>query len=215
MNSKEADMCKRFFSLGFTLALFWSSAFVLAQEPAQAPSFKDGDTWQFNITRQGGAQNVTSTDFNDGKYELMFTHGGVKLYQVEESQKNELAINQEGPTQGSLTLIGKSDQRANLKFPLSVGQKWTYSYRQKPAGARRDVEFSVEISVTGIEQVATPAGTFKAYKLVGDTTWRGQGRSTSTYFYSPETKSIIKRSNRNENTGGTVEAELVKFTPGS
>jgi hypothetical protein len=27
-------MCKRFFYLGFTLALFWSSAFVLSQEPA-------------------------------------------------------------------------------------------------------------------------------------------------------------------------------------
>jgi hypothetical protein len=208
-------MSKRFIVFLLALALVWSTAILFAQEQAPSPAFKEGDIWQFNISRQGGTQYVSSTDFNDGTYDLVFTHGNVKLYQVEGSQKTELVINQEGPTEGLLSLIGKSDQRANLKFPLSVGQKWTYSYRQRPAGARRDQEYSVEINVAGIEEVTTPAGTFKAYKIVGDTTWGRQGHSTSTYFYSPETKSIVKRSNKNENSGGTVQAELVKFTPGS
>jgi hypothetical protein len=41
-------MCKRFFYLGFTLALFWSSAFVLAKEPAAKAdhSWLNG-TWEF------------------------------------------------------------------------------------------------------------------------------------------------------------------------
>jgi hypothetical protein len=208
-------MKRKSFAMVFFFGLSLSPGGVTAQESAPAPSFKEGDTWQFNITRKGGATNVSSTDVNDGTYELKFTQGNVKLYNVQGSQKNELAINDEGPSQGLLSLIGKSDQRANLKFPLSVGQKWTYSYRQKPAGARRDIEYHVEVNVAGTEQVATPAGTFRAYKLVSDTTRGRQGRSTSTYFYSSETRSLIKRTNKNVNTEGTAEAELVKFTPGS
>jgi len=208
-------MSKRILSLGFLLGLFWSTVAVVAQEQASKPTFKEGDTWQFNITRKAGSSYVSSTDFNEGMYELMISYGNVKLYTLEGGKKEELVINQEGPTQALLTLIGKSDQRPNLKFPLSVGQKWAYSFRQKPAGARRDIEYSVEVKVAGIEQVTTPAGTFNAYRLVADTTWGRQGHSTSTYFYSPETRSMVKRSGRNENTGGTVETELVKFTPGS
>ena len=47
----DIQMRKRIFSVGFAVATFWSTAIVLAQEQAPAPSFKDGDTWQFNIAR--------------------------------------------------------------------------------------------------------------------------------------------------------------------
>jgi hypothetical protein len=200
----------------FALALsFVGSAIVFAQDQSPAPSFKEGDTWQFSIKQQGGPQNVSSTSSNDGTYELIFTQGNIKLYKVEGTQKNELLINQTGPTQGLLTLIGKSDQRANLKFPVSVGQKWTYAYRETPAGGRRDQNYHVDVSVAGMEQITTPAGTFKAYKLVADISWGSKGRSAMTYFYSPETRSIVKRSSENEGSGSTSETELIRFTPGN
>jgi len=41
-----------------------------------------------------------------------------------------------------------------------------------------------------------------------------RGGSTTTYFYSPETRSIVKSSSAAENNLGTVETELIKFTPG-
>jgi hypothetical protein len=72
-----------------------------------------------------------------------------------------------------------------------------------------------------MEQVTTPAGSFKAYKLIRSESWtvgslRGQkGGSTITYFYSPETRSIVKSSSVNENNPGTIETELIKFTPGN
>ena len=119
-------MSKRILSLVFAVALFCSTAIVLAQEQAPAPSFKEGDTWQFNISRKG--QIASSTDQNDGMYELSVTQGAVKLYDVNGGQKNEIPIQPDGPTQGLLRLVGKSDQRQDLKFPLSVGQKWTYEY---------------------------------------------------------------------------------------
>ena len=74
-----------------------------------------------------------------------------------------------------------------------------------------------------MEQVTTPAGSFKAYKLIKSESWSttgrgggtGGGSNTTTYFYSPETRSIVKRSNVNDNNPGTVETELIKFTPGN
>ena len=41
----------------------------------------------------------------------------------------------------------------------------------KPAGSKRVQRRHVEVNVAGIEQVTTPAGTFKAYKLIGSESW--------------------------------------------
>jgi hypothetical protein len=204
----------------FAAAIFWSTAILFAQEQASAPSLKEGDTWQFAIFRKG--QIGTSTDLNEGMYELSVTQGVVKLYQIDGGKKNEKPIESDGPTQTFVRLIGqKSDERPTLKFPLSVGQKWTYEYETKPPGSKFNQRRSVEVNVVGMEQVTTPAGSFKAYKLIRSESWtvgslRGQkGGSTITYFYSPETRSIVKSSSVNENNPGTIETELIKFTPGN
>jgi hypothetical protein len=214
-------MSKRILLSIFAAALFWSTAVVFTQEQAPAPSFKEGDTWQFNISRKG--QIASSTDQNDGMYELSVAQGAVKLYDVNGGQKTEIPIQPEGPTQALLFLVGKSEQQPGLRFPLSVGQKWTYQYQTRPAGLPRDQRRSVEVNVAGMEQVTTAAGSFKAYKLIKSESWSttgprggtGGGSNTATYFYSPETRSIVKRSNVNDNNPGTVETDLIKFTPGN
>jgi hypothetical protein len=214
-------MTKRMLSLGFVVTLFFSTAIVLAQEQAAAPAHKEGDTWQFNFSRKG--QFASSTEQLDGMYELSITQGVVKIYEAGGSQKNEVLIQPDGSSQGLLRLIGKSDQpdRPNLKFPLLAGQKWTYQYVTRPPNTRRDQRRSVEVSVIGIEQVTTPAGTFKAYRLIRSDSWSAAGQygsggsMTTTYFYSPDTRSIVKSSTVNDNNPATVEIELIKFTSGS
>lgn len=125
-----------------------------------------------------------------------------------------------GPGDGLAALIGKQEQRPTLKFPLSVGQKWKYEYVTRPAGSNADQQRSVEAAVTGIEQVTTPAGSFKAYKLVREETWQRKGgrivnwvTGTVTYYYSPETRSIVKSTTANNVTSATAQTELIKFTP--
>jgi hypothetical protein len=219
IQKEDRQMSKRILFFGFALAIFWSTALVLAQEQAAAPVHKEGDTWQFNFSRKG--QVASSTDqLNEGMYELSVLQGAVKLYESNGGQRNEIPTRQD-----LLRLIGKSDQheRPNLKFPLSAGQKWTYEYETKPAGLPRVQRRHVEVTVAGMEQVTTPAGTFKAYKLIGSESWLTIGRAggggrasmTTTYFYSPETRSIVKSSTVNDNNPGTVEFELIKFTPGN
>ena len=201
-----------------SLSLSLSLATVSAQEQAPAPAFKGGDTWQFNIVRKG---ITSSTEFADGIYELTVPDGKVKLFHVSGTQKNEIAINPDGDTQIFLSLVGKSDQQPDLKFPLSVGQKWSYQYQTRVPGARADARRSVEVNVRGMEQVTTPAGTFKSYKLVRSESWTGAGRfatvnsRTVTYFYSPDSKSTIQWSSVSDTGPGTVNIELVKFTPGN
>ncbi len=190
----------------------WSFAIAISL------ALKEGDLWQFNISRKGGI--TSSTELNDGLYELTFTQGKIKLYQVSGSQKTEMPVQPDGPTQVLLNLVGKSDQRPVLKFPISVGQKWTYQYETRPTGQTRDQKRNVEVNVTGMEQVTTPGGPFKAYKLVRNESWTtgprgGQGGSNITYFFSPETKSVVKSSSESLGSGGSVETELMKFTPGN
>ena len=210
-------MSKRILFVVFAAAIFWSTAIVFAQEQAPAPSFKDGDTWQFNISRKG--QIAQSTEQNEGMYELTVTQGVVKLYEVNGGQKNEKPVQPDGPTQNLLRLIGKSDQQPDLKFPLSVGQKWTYEYETRPVSAKFNQRRSAEVTVVGMEQVTTPAGSFKGYKLIKSERWSvgsrlgGTTNMTTTYFYSPETRSTVKLSVLNDNNPGTIETELIKFTP--
>jgi hypothetical protein len=159
---------------------------------------------------------VSSTEQLIGTYELAFLQGKIKLYQVGEGQKTELEIAPN--TEGLLSLVGQREQRPHLKFPLSVGQKWTYEYTDRPVSAKRDQNRSVEVSVVGMEQVTTPAGSFKAYKLLRTESWPrpgGWNTNTAMYFYSPETRSIVKRSTANNTNSAPVELELIKFTPGN
>jgi hypothetical protein len=201
------------FSIG-VLTLLWSVTTVWAQEQAPAPSFKDGDTWQFNITAKG--QRTSSSERFTGIYELVFSQGQLKVYEG----KTELNIKSEGAGSELLNLIGINAEQPSLKFPLSVGQKWNYEYVNRPIGAREDIKYSVEVTVTGIEQVTTPAGSFKAYKLVRNEQRRVAGRqvrwitTTITYFYSPDTRSVVKSTTVSDDAPGTTDTELIKFTPG-
>lgn len=114
-----------------------------------------------------------------------------------------------------LALLGLSEDPGyrDLEFPLSVGKKWNYTYRARLRGERIPFLRSVEISVVGIEQITTAAGTFSAFKLVKED-WYRRSRWITTYFYSPETRSVVKSlydSSVGSGSGGKREIELVKF----
>jgi hypothetical protein len=174
--------------------------------------------WQINISRKD--QVASSTAQNEGAYELVYTQGKVKVFEVNGSQKTEIEVQPDSPAEGLLGAIGKNPKRPDLKFPLSIGQKWEYQLVVRPAGSRQDQRRSAEVTVMGQEQVTTPAGSFKAFKLIRSESWSvgragGTNSSTSTFYYSPETRSIVKRVTENANNPGATVNELIKFTPGN
>lgn len=212
--------------LGSTLslaAIFWFIAATCVQAQAPAPVFKQGDTWHYKYAPTGGIRS--STDTLDGVYEITFTQGGFKLYEVEggSGRGGEIPV-QIGTGDRSERLLsgfGQVEKRQVLSFPLSVGQKWNYEYTTSPPGFSSNQTRSVEVNVVGMEDVTTPAGTFKAYKVVRVETYaprpraRNLVRATATYFYSPETRSIVKGALTRDTSDATQDYELIKFTPGS
>ena len=84
------------------------------------------------------------------------------------------------------------------------------------------IYFRATTNVTGMEEVTTPAGTFRTFMIerhergirMGGDAGRGEGRLAGrllyTYSYSPSTQSIVKYSLL---TGqrGTREIELISF----
>ena len=123
-------MSRRIVSCGFIVALAWSTVVVLRRSKHLLHPSRTVILGSSIFPGRG--RLASSTDQNEGMYELSVTQGVVKLYELNGSQKNEIPVQPDGPSQDLLRLVGKSDQRPDLKFPLSAGQKWTYEYVTRP-----------------------------------------------------------------------------------
>jgi len=102
-----------------------------------------------------------------------------------------------------------------LEFPLLVGKKWSGSYRSRVRGGSPSLNtYQMENLVTALQQVTTQAGSFSAFKIERQV-WRRAWRASLSYFYSPQTKSIVKWSRHEEDSQGKIccrrEIELIKF----
>jgi hypothetical protein len=102
-------------------------AAVWAQESVPAPTYKEGDTWQINITRQG--HTATTTERSEGLYEIVFGQGKPKVFELDRDKKIEVDTSPDSTGEDVLGLIGKNERRPDLRFPLSIGNKWTYDHR--------------------------------------------------------------------------------------
>jgi hypothetical protein len=195
---------------------------VSKPEQAEAPVYKGGGSWTYRVSNKlysGSRSDLLA----DGDYEVTFQEGKRRIFQLDSGQ------NSDASNPGALTLmlpikgIIEADTQY-FQFPLAVGKKWTAKYYSKPASRW----ITADNSVTGIETVTTPAGTFQAFKIerqvsmaVG-TVYRGTTHTqwTYTYFYSPQTRSILKYHYQSESAAGgggnltpvqTTDIELIKF----
>lgn len=103
-----------------------------------------------------------------------------------------------------------------LSFPLRVGKRWQYesnwTFKQKGSSGT----IAVEVQVLSRERVSVPAGEFDAFKLFAKGTLGGSspmntfygGETTTTYWYAPSARAIIKSLHHNPYLGITV-VELV------
>jgi hypothetical protein len=206
------------------LAKVKPSTEIDGQKQVTQPSFKEGDFWQFRIVpRLGGA---TDTAVLNGDYEVVFLGNQFKLFQIGEGEKVEI----QPVFNGNLVdlsfyaaeLIRVLDSRQPelqyLEFPLFVGKVWTTQYRVK-VGRILVLTFTAETRATEIEEIRTLAGRFRAFKMernvVGfyapyDPHNRDiPYRVLSTYYYSPETRSIVRYIKGG--AGGGVNLQLMRF----
>jgi hypothetical protein len=172
---------------------------AIAQERAEAPTHKDGDTWIFKLLDKGfelsADRNVNVTvSYSRGRFIV------------------------EPRTLGVRRMLAIDDEAQFLQFPIFVGKTWWMNRADGP------VRWIVTMSVTGVEDVTTAAGNFRSFIIkrreagirFGGDAGRGEGRSAGrlyfTYYYSPQTQSIVKHyfTNGIGGRGGTREIELVE-----
>jgi hypothetical protein len=197
-------MCKKIFSSGLMAILLLATAISFAQEQAKAPIYKDGDSWQFGIGKN--------------RYEVTISGGKLTVFEL----KPEGKVEAEGERADLLSAFipFEKDDMELLQFPLVVGKKWTarFDTGKRRVGKRTgtvSVMKTAETEVIGIEEVTTPAGSFKAFKVERvDTQSRGKGKGSKLYsefiYYSPDTRSVVKYDYEGA-AGGIREVNLVKF----
>ena len=192
----------------FAIAIVFSQTVAFSQDEATKPSYKNGETWLYTL-KEGGSTGSSSRSLN-GTYELSIVDGKLKVAAVNGSEKEDLEPR-------PAPLIAMLTFGPNLDFPFTVGKQWTRDYKGTYVGSSKPIARKITYEVKGIEQVTTPAGTFRAFKLESDDRAGQRDYFTTTYWYSPETRSIVKSkfdgSSGGQHTGLQREIELTKVTP--
>ena len=176
----------KYFTLSFVIfILFLAHIDGFGQERSEAPTFIDGDFWQYRVVEHGEYMK-TERELN-GIYEIAYANGQFKAFKLETNQKTELRS-------GAGILIGLVGQSAlqHLLFPLFKDKSWTTDYMFGPR--RREVDRNVRAmtKVTDFGEVTISLGTFKAFKLEREARFKNVDHWIFVYYWSPQTKSIIK-----------------------
>lgn len=174
-----------------------------AAEEVAAPVYRDGDYWQFRLGKK-----PVEAEVKDGK---------LKFFDPKPDRKTEIPAARVSALK--IMVAVEKDDREFLKFPLFVGKQWESEYQQVVKGKAITRSISARSNVTGIEDLVTPAGTLRAFKIARTETLSPHGLQTTsgrgvqrshTYFYSPESRSLVIYSF--EGPGGReMEIELLKF----
>ncbi len=180
-----------------------------AQEKCEAPVWKTGDKWTFKR-----ADSITYTNqVVDVKSDLFIVKiaGDPDLYGYDKETVNIKFMIKEDGRQMKAT----SDLRKLFNFPIFVGKKWTDTNSRRSDSLKQQQEstFLIEFNVEGIEDLTTPAGTFKTYKIRHKlTNTRSNKSGWILFWYSPDVKWWVKREvEKSSFWGNLLNAELISY----
>lgn len=163
----------------------------------QGPSYRDGDFWVFKVDRQSTA--FSSSRAIHGVYTVRFRDGKLLTDADDVQYFSDTVPSVHGLTQNPPW----------LRFPLTLGKKWTYEFRYT-SDNRREYSVSAEFSVVASETVTVPAGTFEALKLVRTDLGARAGKIVHMYFYSSKSGSVVRVDTEYE-SGTTIKVELLEY----
>jgi hypothetical protein len=181
---------------------------ALAQK-ADRPIVKAGDRWQF-VEYYGIANTEPNRDW-------LVT--AVTPSRIEGTDNGEpLTLTPELNVLESSR--SKNSNPKGLSFPLEVGKQWRFASEWVFKVTGSEGSSIVDVEVVGNEKVSVPAGDFEAFKLMSKGNIRGvsaknsliEAEVTSTYWYAPAARAIVKSVTHNPYIGVTT-VELVKFHP--
>ena len=172
----------------------------------ERPQFKVGDRWEFAVSY--GVPTTTPS--------RTWVITAISADRVHGTENGEpLVISADGNVLES-PRSSESNPRA-LQFPLEVGKAWHYvsdwTFHAKGSKGR----IAVDVAVERLEVIEVPAGEFAAFKLVAKGRLSGKSPigsdydaiSTTTYWYAPQARTIVKSVQHNPYLG-TTTVELVR-----
>ena len=167
------------------------------QSATHAPDFIEGQQWTFkriDLWKNEEIERFSQTfdRQNNGVWAVAWTI----LQSNDEARVGTTAEQFDSATHGFADARLKGDY-VPLKFPLSLGKTWTFSYKfqSKPETL---VAVTQSARVTRWEDVTVPAGTFKTLRVEhagqytsteGAQSW--SGRITETFWYAPEVGRVV------------------------
>jgi hypothetical protein len=206
---------KKIFSLAMAIAFLVPALILFAEDQAATPEYQQGDFWQFRLTEKDILIQSTAL-IGNGDYEVFYSGGQFRPRPLAEKPqaKQNLSV--------LVDLLNNPKRETQfLQFPLAVGKKWSVDYEVQAGGAGRAMGRHADNEVKGMEEVTTAAGKFRAFKIERYDTGAvaakgGSGNWVYTYYYSPETKSIVKyhyevQARAGAAVGGQRDIELIKF----
>lgn len=154
----------------------------------EAPAWNVGDQWSFkDVTGLTWSDEVL--DDKEGLY-ILKREGIKDLFGYDKKTMNAMFLIRES----GRSVENKSLWRKILDFPIFVGKTWTETMTSIPTGSKLEAVYVCDFKIEGTEEVSTPAGTFKTFKIYCQQTNKTSGNSGwARFWYSPEAKTWVKR----------------------
>ena len=192
-------------AVAFSLAGCESSGVSRTVHIGERPIWVVGDSWTYRGRGPKGPYTVTRKVVSEGLFE------GRDCYQIEAGDSRYWYTKQIGylaRTSGDKT-VRLAAPPEDWQWPIQTGKQWSATVTWTDSGEQtRTFVLTGVWLVEAYEEVKTPAGTFKAFKVSRREIESG---ASQDFWYSPQVKGWVKL--RGTNTAdGNYEEELTSFT---
>jgi len=173
-------------------------------EKCEAPVWNVGDEWTYKEAG-GGTWGVEVKDVTEDLYIVKYSKG---LYAYDKKTLNVKYSIEDGGRRIKFT----EARRKLFDFPILIGKNWR-DRSTLPIGGI-EVDFLNEFKIEGVDEVATSAGTFNAYRIFWkQTNMYVFGSGWVRFWYSPEVKIWIKREFEKSSFWAPIykDTELISF----
>jgi hypothetical protein len=172
---------------------------------SERPRWTAGESWTYRGKGKDGAYTITRKVLREGIFE------GYDAYEVQAGDSRYWYTKQLGylaRVTGDRT-VRRAMPPEDWQWPLQVGRSWsaTATWVDGPAQDRSFVLTGVW-TVESYEEIKTPAGTFKAFKVSRREIESG---ASQEFWYSAKVKGWVKVRGT-DTAAGTYEEELTAYT---
>jgi hypothetical protein len=192
---------------------------VSAQASASTarPNLTKGDTWSYRVV-----DNWTDKELRQFQHEFAEVSTDNLVFRFTNKANNAVSTFRTDLDLNSCRAMKDSKElscKGPYKFPLSIGQKTSYSKQPYANGnGFNDADCNIE----AVEQLTVPAGSFETYKIACSGFWTtavGEaygGSFKETIWYAPSVKRFVKsyyenRSNRINRLLTRETIELIEY----